>query len=426
MTTSLGRLLDSLGETAAGAARTAATRADAATALGQLGRALNHLQHDGVSASTGDQRERGVAALATACTELARRAPVGDGVLTMLAAASADSLATLHDHTTVASRWATAVELADVVTPLVEVVDREGHTGAAPEIASVRQHAVQVQQAAALDPPRRVDVAILDRPLPGRPLPPGSAAADVVPDAVARVLRATSDRVQPPTIAEVLAYTLAAETLSAAAQRLVTSAPTRTGHLAAPAWRAVRDALRPYDDGSRRQHPHAPPAVVAALRLHTALAELAKDGADGEAAAVRTVAAAAQHLPTLASQLLYGTVRSWADDGRLIAYARDLPPGDERIAAYLRGYSPAGLVRATVDDLQPVVGALHNARLLSLAVSIRVGAVTSPDFPHRTHAANQELLEQPGAAGGLKAANLEAVRQVLLGRNRPSGPTWAR
>ena len=426
MTTSLGRLLDRLGEMAERAAQTPATRADAATALGQLGRALGHLRHDGVSPEAGDARERQVAALATACTELARRAPVSEGPLTMLAAAAADSLAALHEHTTVASRWATAVVLADAATPLAELVANGTPTGAAPELEQVGRHAIRVQQTAALYPPKRADVAVLDRPFPGTSVPAGSAVADVVPDAVARLLRSTADLVERPTVAQVLAYTLAAETLSAAAQRLDTKTSFDPAHLAAPAWRAVREALRPYDDGSRRQHPHAPPTVTAALALHTALAAPASSGDAPDPGAARVIAAGAQHLPALASQLLYRTVRSWADDASLVAYARDLPPRDERVAAYLRGYHPAGLVRARIDDLQPVVGALHNARLLSLAVAIRIGPGAAPDFPRRTYAANQEVLERPGVTGALEAANREAGQQLLLGRSRASGPTRPR
>src|SRR3954469_10928305 len=108
MATSLGQLLDALADHARARDDSPAVRADAATALGHVGRALAQLRRDGVSPIAGDQREHRVAALANACTDFAPRAPPTEGTLSQLAAAAADSLAVLHPDTTVASRWATA------------------------------------------------------------------------------------------------------------------------------------------------------------------------------------------------------------------------------------------------------------------------------------------------------------------------------
>lgn len=79
MATSLGQLLDALADHARALDDSPAVRADAATALGHGGRALARLRRDGVSPIAGDQREQRVAALATACTELAARAPATEG-----------------------------------------------------------------------------------------------------------------------------------------------------------------------------------------------------------------------------------------------------------------------------------------------------------------------------------------------------------
>ena len=104
MATSLGQLLEGLTGAAHSADDSPASRSDAATALGHLGRALARLRHDGVSPALGDQREQRVAALAAACSEVAVRAPATEATLTRLAAAAADTLAVLHQDSTVANR----------------------------------------------------------------------------------------------------------------------------------------------------------------------------------------------------------------------------------------------------------------------------------------------------------------------------------
>src|SRR3954453_22378287 len=122
MATSLGQLLDALADHARALDDSPAARADAATALGHVGRALAQLRRDGVSPIAADHREQHVAALATACTELAARAPATEGTLSRLAAAAADTLAVLHPDTTVVSRWAAATAVAETVTSLADVL----------------------------------------------------------------------------------------------------------------------------------------------------------------------------------------------------------------------------------------------------------------------------------------------------------------
>src|SRR4051812_49871295 len=133
MATSLGQLLDALTDRARIRDDGPAVRDDAATALGHVGRALARLRRDGVSPIAGELREQRVAALATACTELAARAPATEGTLSRLAAAAADTLAVLHPDTTVASRWAAATAVAETVTPLVGVIGEHLPPGPAAE-----------------------------------------------------------------------------------------------------------------------------------------------------------------------------------------------------------------------------------------------------------------------------------------------------
>src|SRR4051794_1239104 len=163
MATSLGQLMDALADSARALDDGPAVRADAAAALGHVGRALARLRRDGVSPIAGDQREQRVAALATACTELAARAPATEGTLSRLAAAAADTLAVLHPDTTVASRWAAATAIAETVTTLAEVIGQHLPPGpAAAWLAEAGHQAVGVQQAAALHPPTRADAVLLD------------------------------------------------------------------------------------------------------------------------------------------------------------------------------------------------------------------------------------------------------------------------
>ncbi|CCH88525.1 protein of unknown function [Modestobacter italicus] len=429
MATSLGQLLDALADTAQTIEPTAAARADAGTALGQLGRALAQLRRDGVSSAIGDRREQQVAALAVACTELAVRAPATESTLARLAGAAADTLAGLYDHTTVATRWAAATAVAETVMPLAQVIAEGLPAGPAAQwLAEVERQSVLVQQTAALQPPSRADAAILDRPLSGSPVLASPDPELLVPDAVAVLLRVTGGGAEPPSVAEVLAYTLAAETLSDAAQRLHPGTEPGAGPPAALAWRAVRTALRPYDDGSRRPHEDAPPAVHAALRLHAALNHPGAEPSGRSEPLRAAIAAAAQHLPTMATQLMDRTVRSWADTGALVAYAWDVPPREERVAAYLRGYQLGGLVRVDAVDLLPVAGALHNARLLSVAVATRAAESgrTTADFPRRALAAHQALLDRPQTAAALEAATREAGRHHQLAHGRAPGPTRGR
>jgi hypothetical protein len=429
--TSLGRLLDDLADTAGRTASTAAGRADAGTAIGQLGRALTLLRQDGVSSHAGGRRDQQVAALVAACTQLAARAPATESTMAALAAAAADTVGVLAAHMAVGSRWAAATAVAETVTPLAEVIAPGLPAGpAAHWLAEVERRSALVQQTAALQPPTRADAVLLDRPVAGGHGTTSSDPALLVPDAVAVLLHATSRAMEPPSVAEVLAYTISAETLSSAAERLhPLDGPAVGGGTAAHAWRAVRTALRPYDDGSRRRQNHVPSGVSAAGRLHTALNRADLDLASGSERLRAAVASAAQHLPTLATQLLYSSVRSWADRGTLVAYARDVPPRDERVAAYLRGYRQGGLVRVDAVDLRPVVGALHNARLLSVAISARAAqGVAGPtsDFPRRAWAANRALLEQPETEAALTTAARETQRQLHTARDRTPGPGRAR
>jgi hypothetical protein len=433
MTTTLGELLDTLTDAAHDAVRPgtdAAVRADAGCALGHLGRALTQLRRDGVSPRPGGQREQRVAGLAAVCAELAARAPATEARLTRLAASAADTLAVLHEHTTLAERWAGAVAVADTVTALSAVLTHD--TGAVPAaewLNQVQRQAILVQLSAATQPPTRAAATILDRPLAATHTG-HHTDADVVRHATALLVHATSKPSQRPSLAEVLAYTIAAEALSGAAEAL-----RRAGSQAAPGqgsaadgWRAVRAALRPFNDGSRHRHEPAPPAVDAARHLDAALRD-AGPGPSGWSTSLRAaVAAASQHLPTLATHL-NRTACSWADAGALLAYARDLPFRQQRIAEHLAGYRPGGLIRADTADLRPALTALDNVHLLSAAVaSAAVDAASHADraFPRRTWAANRAASQRPESAAALAAATHTTYRHLQAATAAPPRPRPSR
>src|SRR4051794_13010078 len=189
MATSLGQLLDALADHARAGDDGPAVRADAATALGHVGRALAQLRRDGVSPIAGDQREQRVAALAAACTELAARAPATEGHLSRIAAAAADTLAVLYPSTTVSSRWAAATAVTEAVPPLADIVAPGLRAGPATAWLTETQHqVVLVVQTAALNPPSRADAVLLDRPVPGPAAESRVDAALMVSDAVGVLL----------------------------------------------------------------------------------------------------------------------------------------------------------------------------------------------------------------------------------------------
>lgn len=426
MATSLGQLLDTLAATARTTPGDPASRADAGIALGHLGRALHLLRVDGVSAAVADAREQQVAALAAACVELGARAPTTEARFAQLAAAAADTVGILREQFTVASRWATATALAETATPLGDVIAAGLSAGPAAELLiEIQAQAVLVQQTAALTPPNRADAALLDRPVPGWSTTGAFDPAAAVPDAVAVLVQATAQPPEPVSIAEVLAYTLAAQTLSSAAAHLHPAGRPEpgAGQAAADAWRAVRVVLRPFHDGSRHRHPHAPAAVQAAGRLHTTLSRDIPEPAAWSQALRSAVAAGAQHLPTLAAHL-DRIVRSSAETGALLAYAVDLPPREDRVSEHLRGHRRGGLIRADALDLGPVTGALHNAGLLSAAVAARAadpGVRAASDFPRRAWAAHQVLLQHPQTPAALDAAEHQTYlrMQAPRGQSRP-------
>lgn len=398
MPTSAGELLDRLerlAELSAAARQSSAGAATAAHALGHMGRAIRELLRAGISARVGDEREKLALELAGACSEIARRAPLNESLLCSVAAVTADAVALAGLETSTAGRWAMTTELLDVVAVLGDVV-AAGPLG--PEIDQqlgiARECTVRLLREAALRPPEPCDFAALDRPIPNPDTPAVEDLAASVREATARLINSSERRDTQLTIAQVLARATAAEALARAAEAISNADPPLEGHAGAgDSWQAVRVALRPFDDGSRRPQRAVDIGTAAALGLHAAL-QRSGDPMSWDQRLTDAVSASAQLLPLHARQL-ERTVNRWTLDGRIVAYACDLPYREGRAPAYLAGYSRAGLIRVLDPyDLQAVTAALQRASLLTAAAADASTERRSSqtDFPRHLAASHHATL----------------------------------
>lgn len=414
MTTSLGDLLDTLVETARRTPDLPRSHADAGAALGQLGRALHGLQADGLQWDLHGDRARHTALLAAACTALAARAPAADepgaARLTDLAGAAADTVITVHGGRSDGVRWAMVIEISHVIHALSDVLTQRLHTGPAAEwLDEIDTHTLWIGHDASRLPPPPRDLAILDTPLPAHRTtgdPVGHDAASQVIDATATLLQATRHRSPPLSISAVAAATIAAESLAATAHRLrLDSTGAGDAATAARAWAAVRVTLRPLHDGSRGPQPEASTLLDAAARLNQQLRLIAADPDDVTATTRAAVGAAAQQLPAIAANL-QTAASAWAASGRVLAFARDLPPREDRITQHLAGYRLAGMITADEVDLAPVADRLDGARLLSTALAACLPAARTVQDRDRTAPAT----DRDRAAGTAEPASSRTGR----------------
>lgn len=375
MATNIGELLDGIGERAQHATADNVNAHDALAALGELGDILRRLAVDLV-APADDLRNWSVPSLAAACTAIAQRPPAAGatddasrGRITQLAAASAEAVTLQRHHLTADQRWAVAVAATDAIHELLPLT-----VAAAAAERTTRQHlavlagaANAVSQLAAIDPPAEDACKVLDRPIPN-PFPPERASvAQHVNEAAAGLLYWTRPGTGPHTIADVLAITLAAETVCRTAATLDAAAghPTTSHFEAATAWRDVRSAMDQFNDGSRRRQTQTPNAVGHALRLHRwsqqSAASVGRGEADGPKVDAPTASVVTTVLPQLADHAITAVLES-VQSGRWIAYACDLPLRESRVSAHLAGYRHGGLICADVTDVAPVLQALLRAQ----------------------------------------------------------------
>jgi hypothetical protein len=173
---------------------------------------------------------------------------------------------------------------------------------------------------------------VLDEPLPVIDVPAGLRAAQVSAESAVALIAELRARERSLRLFEALSAMRVAEAIAGLA----------VGDRPARAWRAVRDTLGPFDDGTRR-HPQPATIPLWAARLHRSLT------ADG----VRVVA---DQLPSIAASL-ETAAHHWARHGALLVPASELPFREERVEQILRGR----VTRADELDLVPTITAIRAA-----------------------------------------------------------------
>ncbi|HEX8081461.1 MAG TPA: hypothetical protein VF557_14715 [Jatrophihabitans sp.] len=367
MATSIHDLLDTANLHAAKTDPTPAGLADAASAIGHLGRALRLLVNDGLSQDVGGYRERFVSELANACAAAAGDAAFSGAPLSLLCGAAADLVGILRPEWSHAGRWAAALAVTETARQVAAVLSAGEQPTMGPQLAYLRRATVLVERTGAIEPPTARQAWLLDRPLPS-PV----AAHEATPDTIGDAMVALAHHSRPGTnlsVAEVLAVCIAAETACRHTPVSADSGPA-LAEAAADAWRQVRVALRPINDGSRQRHDTRPVVVAAAIRLHdsvvTGRADASSSDDLGPLSGLRT---ATQLLPAIAEQLRQ-QVQQWPATRQLCAYAADLPSREDRVAQQLAGHRPEGLIHVDIGDLTPVLHALHTAESATAALSI--------------------------------------------------------
>ncbi|WP_375502684.1 hypothetical protein [uncultured Jatrophihabitans sp.] len=432
MATSIGDLLDMVNARAADA-----SRAERGAALARLGRTLSALRVDGLTEAVGSLHEDHVSMLAVACQALRPAARAADSRLAELSGAAGDAVTTLRESLTRQSRWALAVAYADTALTLAKVdqFNPPTHPADQESLRLIHSAAQQIARDAALDPPTGSGSVILDAPIPGQAVAEPIWAEGVL-NAVADLVRATRPESEPLTIGQTLAVTLAAEQLAVRAAELVGSTTPVAGARAldaAKAWRAVRVELRPFNDGTRRPQDYMPPVVQVAERVH-AMTTIGFHASGLPGRQQAEIAAAAQHLPTLAINLSR-TVQQWADGGMLLASDRDLPPREDRADMHLHRYRQGGivrmthLVRADGADLAETIAALTDVHTLAVVAAADVSRATARGPvtpPRRLVAVHQAKLADHAHGNTVLAAQHDTYRRLRAVASEPPSPSRGR
>jgi hypothetical protein len=298
--TSIQDLLDTATLHAAKTEPTLAGRTDATTAVGNLGRALRLLVNDGLSSEVGGYRERFVAELATACTAVAGNSVSSGARLSLLCGAAADLVGILRPEWNHPARWLAALAVAETVRHVAAVLTHGQEPPAGSPLAYLRRTTALVERTGVIEPPTARQAWVLDRQLPS-PV----AAHNTTGDTVGEAMVALAHHTRPGTnlsVAEVLAVCIAAETACRHTPVSEDSEPA-LADAAADAWRQVRAALRPINDGSRQRHDTPPAIVAAAIRLHDSVVTGRQDALAPDPAMRPSLHTAIQLLPAIAEQL---------------------------------------------------------------------------------------------------------------------------
>ena len=376
MATSLRDLLSAVEADVRGGARAVPreTADDAALSLGEAARALERLRIDGLDREVGGVRELAVREVEIACRAAGAAwrglpsARFGD-----LMAIAADLAGRRRAAVSRDERWAAAIAIADAARRLARHAQSHQPYAGAPQLTRVHHTSVTVARLGAQQPPSVQGRAVLDRAVPVGGLPAGLRGSRVATESCLALVHELDHREArncPLRLCEVLVVMRVAE--EAARYAIDSSSPVHPDRAAGPwrsapvAWRASREALKPFDDGTRRR-PENTAVVLWAVRLHEGLkAEFRPDrvthslGERGSDAAT-ALQVIANHLPQLAEDLTRAT-RHWARSGSLTTRATAVRFRADRVDAWLR----QDAVRADAEDLHAVARSLRSAWLLSV------------------------------------------------------------
>ena len=437
MATTLQQLLDDLIHRA-GASPPTAIIEDATGALAYLGRAVNGLTQDGLTATDG-VRQRTAVDLGAACTTAGRLWPATGGPLTDLAGAAADLIGRERAHMGRSQRWTVTVALAEAADACARLGRRLLPDAAVAELSGVRRVAAAVERDAQIDPPS--DYTVLDRQVPDAR---SSAAALTALDASA-ALTAALDRAQRAdvlTLREFRAAVAAAEITTRFAAAIAAAATEDAGgpHLVTGlAWQLAGRASMVFHDG-QRAGPTDPRGVVAWARelagaMRTDMGSYADISALRDrrdvASLVPGVRQILNQLPFLAEQLATSVDR-WARSGRLYAAAKDLPPVEnmqaERVWAVIAGQT----VPARGADFDRLRRTVDRAADLTtdLACVLNHAGTTGPATQRHLAEPHARRVQAPSAAEQLhdhartveRTAGLHRTVVSLFGRERESEP----
>jgi hypothetical protein len=384
--TSLRDLLAEMITIARTSASSQTTADDAVVALGRLSRPLTKLSYEGLHERSGTQRDLAVRRLGLACEQAgAAWRGIQGGRLADLAGVSADVVGIVVPETSPAERWATALRIGTVTRHLVDAVTAHPPYSGVPELDIVREATHAVRRLGATDPTAwRPGHVVLDRsiPLPHSETATGldlaTASAIALADLLRRHVRANGPGLS---VSQALITMRACEAVATRLAEAAAANGTNTSEwrAAASGWRTAWTALRGFRDGAPADtRPGGDLELVRHAATLAAGASRPGPPADPteaglDAAARRQTQILANQLPRIADQLELG-VRRWGATGQVCAHANALPFREEQATSWFRGE----VITLRPRDLEPAVGSIRRAGLLSATVAVSLDATTRP------------------------------------------------
>jgi hypothetical protein len=341
--------------------------AETVAAIAQLNRCIPLLTSPDMDVDHAERHHT----LVNACRDFCSGTTSQPGRLRDLAGVSADLVLLTERHLRDNERWAVLVAFNDTLHELTASYRLAANPLDIPAADRVRalEHSIRdLDRAAAAQPPTANDAQILTHAVPSAAHRHNTTSAPAAIIDAAAGLRHYTTPPRQLTLAELLAVTIAADTVCRRADDL-----TRTNGVSATAWRAVQESLRPFNDGSRRTQAMPSPLVVHALNLHNACAQQFSDDSPmpAKSAALRH---ALDALAAVADNLRFALNR-WGERRTLNAYAVDLNAGYLHPVQQLAGHRSTGIISASPFDLRRAIHAIDRAKDMTMCLSLRVSAV---------------------------------------------------